>query len=80
MSAMHFDCAKRDGNHLQWYSMGEYYDEIKKVLNKAKIPEDTRFYKEAGEFFDYITRIQRIPKRSEEVEKFCTRRMEEGRA
>ena len=32
--------------------MGEYYDEIKKVLNQAKIPEDKRFFTEAGEFFD----------------------------
>ena len=56
MSAMHFDCAKRDGNHLLWYSMGEYYDEIKKVLKQAEIPEEKSFFTEAGEFFDNTLR------------------------
>ena len=56
MSAMHFDCAKRDGNHLMWYSMGEYYDEIKKVLKQAEIPEEKSFFTEAGEFFDNTLR------------------------
>ena len=32
--------------------MGEYYDEIKKVLKHAEIPVEKSFFTDAGEFFD----------------------------